>query len=181
MERPYPRDVKCLQCNKIVDKAPCRTVKYNNSFCDRGCYLKAIQRTGAIGKNRKRRVTCFNCLVCNKLCEKKMYSVGSPRYCSSKCYGKDFWRIAFGPKHWNWKGGKNTRYMAKTAPRPRPEVCEICNRKGKGRNGIVLDHNHKTMQFRGWLCSNCNTAIGLADENVEILKALIKYINENSF
>jgi hypothetical protein len=97
-----------------------------------------------------------------------------------KCWGKN--RDIKGEKHWNWKGGKDTRYIKKTAPRPRPKICEVCGQEGKRRNGIVLDHNHKTGKFRGWLCSNCNTAIGLLNEDPKRFELLIKYItnNENS-
>jgi hypothetical protein len=88
-----------------------------------------------------------------------------------------------GENHHNWKGRMDTRYLRKIAPRPKPEFCEICGQRGKKRNGITLDHDHKTGKFRGWLCSNCNTALGLVQENKETLQALIKYIeiNENPF
>jgi hypothetical protein len=82
--------------------------------------------------------------------------------------------------HWNWKGGKDARYLKKLAPRPRPKICEVCVKEGTKRNGIVLDHNHTTGKFRGWLCSNCNTAIGLAKENPQILEALVKYLNQEN-
>lgn len=81
-----------------------------------------------------------------------------------------------GSGHWNWKGGKDTRWIRKIAPRPRPELCEICKFPGKKRNGITLDHNHKTGKFRGWLCSNCNTAIGLVHESIEKLEAIKQYL-----
>jgi len=37
----------------------------------------------------------------------------------------------------------------------------------------VLDHCHTTQEFRGWLCSDCNVAIGkLGDDTQGVLKAL---------
>jgi len=59
--------------------------------------------------------------------------------------------------------------------------CPICRRgaeevKGKGgkNNGPwVLDHDHKTNKFRGWLCHTCNRGLGaFEDDPMRILKAV---------
>jgi len=42
--------------------------------------------------------------------------------------------------------------------RPKPELCE---RPGCDRPAKVLDHNHRTGQFRGWLCNGCNWTLGV--------------------
>lgn len=59
--------------------------------------------------------------------------------------------------------------------RPRPEVCEVCGRRN-GKHGIALDHCHKTGAPRGWLCYSCNTILGHAEDNPEILRKLIDYL-----
>lgn len=174
-----PRIAKCYLCKEIVDRAPCHT-KDKLNFCNRECYLKATREMKEITANWKGGNVKFNCKVCGKECEKKRYSRGKPQYCSLKCVGAENGERQSGKNHWNWKGGNDLRYLKKIAPRPRPDKCEICGDKGKKRNGIVLDHNHKTKKFRGWLCSNCNTAIGLVQENTNILKSIISYLNENS-
>lgn len=68
-------------------------------------------------------------------------------------------------------------------------VCAICNREpdhGTGRKWCV-DHCHVGGHTRGLLCSNCNTMIGLAQENTSTLLSAIDYLrkwpkpsNENS-
>jgi hypothetical protein len=55
-----------------------------------------------------------------------------------------------------------------------PEVCEICGGRGK----MCLDHCHENNVFRGWLCDDCNIAIGRVKENVDTLKAMIEYIQK---
>lgn len=50
--------------------------------------------------------------------------------------------------------------------------CEICG----GNTKIAYDHDHKTGKFRGWLCMKCNTALGLVNDDVIILKKLIDYL-----
>lgn len=119
------------------------------------------------------------CKNCNKEISSKR---SDAKYCSLKCAAIDRGINQRGSNHPNWKGGNDTRYLKKIAPRPRPEKCEVCGNYGKKRNGIVLDHNHKTNKFRGWLCSNCNTALGLLDENPKRFDLLKEYLidNENS-
>ena len=77
-----------------------------------------------------------------------------------------------GEKHWNYKGGLSPRYRIKMAPRPKPENCEVCGGKGK----IVYDHDHNTGNFRGWLCENCNFALGHIKDRLYIAESLVKYI-----
>lgn len=56
--------------------------------------------------------------------------------------------------------------------RKKPDKCEICNRGGR----ICFDHDHKNGKFRGWICYRCNLALGLMEDNVHLLKKLIKYL-----
>lgn len=56
--------------------------------------------------------------------------------------------------------------------------CSICkkDRHLGGTKGLVVDHNHKTMEVRGLLCRNCNSAIGQLYECKDILNEAIKYL-----
>lgn len=84
-------------------------------------------------------------------------------------------------KHWNWKGGNNTRTMRKTAPRPKPDNCEICGIPGiELKKGLCYEHNHKTGEFRGWVCGRCNTVMGMVDDNQETLLLIVKYLKKNA-
>lgn len=81
-----------------------------------------------------------------------------------------------GENHHNWKGGRSSHYIVKTAPRPKPKQCEICGRGGR----IVFDHCHKSGKFRGWICSNCNSTLGFVNDNCIILAQMVNYLNENN-
>jgi hypothetical protein len=61
------------------------------------------------------------------------------------------------------------------AGRPKPERCEACGDTGNSK-GIVFDHCHKLHHFRGWLCSNCNVALGLLKDDPNRLRQLIAYL-----
>ena len=40
----------------------------------------------------------------------------------------------------------------------------------------VIDHDHDTGEFRGWLCNNCNTGLGAMGDTIEGLERAIKYL-----
>lgn len=56
--------------------------------------------------------------------------------------------------------------------------CMICGNNHKDKT-LHIDHCHNTRIVRGLLCHHCNTAIGLFNENVDIMLQAIKYLNES--
>lgn len=63
------------------------------------------------------------------------------------------------------------------AGRLKPEACEIC---GSNHWKISFDHDHKTGKFRGWICHNCNCALGYSGDNITTLKKLISYLRKHN-
>ena len=123
----------------------------------------------------------MNCLNCSEQIKSKRIRL-TTKYCSIKCSAIYRGKNQRGGNHPRWKGGVDGRFLKLQTPRPRPDKCEVCGDYGKKRNGIVLDHNHKTKTFRGWICSNCNTALGLLQEDPKRFDNLKKYLlaSENS-
>jgi hypothetical protein len=61
-----------------------------------------------------------------------------------------------------------------------PTVCEACGSKPDGRWGrLNFDHDHETGEFRGWLCRQCNIALGLVKDNAERLLSLALYLERH--
>lgn len=56
--------------------------------------------------------------------------------------------------------------------------CAICTREFSRTPHI--DHNHSTGQVRGLLCYSCNSAIGNLQEDIQILKNAIAYLESFS-
>ncbi len=47
------------------------------------------------------------------------------------------------------------------------------------KKSLSVDHCHITGNIRKLLCSNCNTSLGLLKEDIDRVKKLIEYIEEN--
>lgn len=76
------------------------------------------------------------------------------------------------------------RLLEEKAGRACPNVCDVCGRIGKvhprtGKPVLHFDHDHATNEFRGWLCFNCNAALGHVNDNTKTLEKLIEYVNNS--
>ena len=60
----------------------------------------------------------------------------------------------------------------------RPEFCEACG-DPPGKKALAFDHCHQRGHFRGWLCVNCNRALGYVRDDVNRLRKLIAYLNRH--
>lgn len=87
-------------------------------------------------------------------------------------------------KAWKKKQGK-TYYRDCVVPRiykptrKCPTNCEACGIPfASVKKGSQCDHDHATGKFRGWLCVNCNVALGYAKDSRVILQKLIDYLDK---
>jgi len=52
--------------------------------------------------------------------------------------------------------------------------CAVCRENGGRR--LSIDHDHRTGKFRGLLCTQCNSALGLFREDTNRLQEAIRYL-----
>lgn len=66
----------------------------------------------------------------------------------------------------------------KKKPKNAPFECPICAKKTIAgvTSKIVLDHNHRNGEVRGWVCDSCNTGIGRFKDDINLIKRAIKFI-----
>lgn len=70
---------------------------------------------------------------------------------------------------------KSRKSLYPVPTRSEPKLCECCGH-GCGKRAFNLDHDHATGAFRGWLCGNCNRAIGLLGDTVESVERALNYL-----
>ena len=55
--------------------------------------------------------------------------------------------------------------------------CSICGRhQSEFKKSLFVDHDHETGKVRGLLCYSCNTILGMAHDNIDLLKNTIDYL-----
>lgn len=60
-------------------------------------------------------------------------------------------------------------------------VCDICKEpESYGRATFLsVDHCHNSNTIRGLLCNNCNRAIGLLKDDIDVLENAVKYLKKH--
>lgn len=53
--------------------------------------------------------------------------------------------------------------------------CNICQVKCR----LAIDHCHNSQKVRGLLCRSCNTMLGMAKDNTDVLEKAIVYLTSN--
>ncbi len=117
--------------------------------------------------------------VCNK-CNEELPITSFCRHSGSNYYRPEC-------KQCNNKLSRIRRALKKKHGDP-PEdyICPICHRtaeevKGKGGEKCstwVIDHDHETNEFRGWLCHCCNRGVGCFHDSILILNRAINYLTK---
>ena len=54
-------------------------------------------------------------------------------------------------------------------------VCFFCKKPELDRR-LSVDHNHKTDKIRSLLCRQCNFLVGHVENNIDLVKQILKYI-----
>jgi hypothetical protein len=164
----------------------CRTARNNNKsreyyFRHKGGHAKGspewnearselLRQKWAAGEMKFKPRSCRCC--------GETFTPASPpqRYCSPEC------------KH---AGIASKRYGVPAAELHRMldeqgNVCAICGEAKKGwaktslrRDALVIDHCHNSGRVRGFLCGDCNTALGRFNDDPARLRAALAYLERD--
>ena len=119
------------------------------------------------------RQTCnYGCIECSK---------GRQRTPSGREYKRHYEKT---PKHRDWRRSDRA-FKAKHAPPPLEKDCPPRPADGRCQNPgcrkaalLVMDHDHQTGKFRGWLCKNCNYGIGLFGDTIDGVRGILEYLEQ---
>jgi hypothetical protein len=118
--------------------------------------------------------------ICNKCCRSlpraKFCTASGGTYLRSEC--RDCEKAA---------NRIRTHLKKSVIPPSADYTCPICKKNeeqlqgtgGKKSGTWCCDHNHENGMFRGWLCHNCNRAIGTMNDDIERLLAAVEYLKRN--
>lgn len=71
-----------------------------------------------------------------------------------------------------------TRYkLKKENINLKTEFCDCC---GKKEEKLAIDHDHATKEFRGWICQNCNTSLGIFKDDINLLNKVKEYLKNGN-
>jgi predicted nucleic acid-binding Zn ribbon protein len=111
-----------------------------------------------------------------RYCEKEFQPTApSQLYCCDKC-------TEHGVIQRHYKKSYGLKYKEVIAMREKQDnVCAICKTSGfmmndRVKSALNVDHDHKTGLVRGMLCHNCNRALGLFQDDIEIIQSAIDYL-----
>lgn len=58
--------------------------------------------------------------------------------------------------------------------------CAICEKTNQDNYRLQIDHDHKTGEVRGLLCSRCNKALQLILDSADIARRMVGYLTKDA-
>ena len=134
-------------------------------------------------KNKSGKRTILVCKNCGQEFSELNIKIrqGKGFFCSRKCYQEYRKKNSKDSKYLNRLYQKKTKYNLseseyKSLFVQQDNKCAICGNEFNAQLKGFVDHNHATGAVRGLLCTKCNTLLGMANDNIEILNNAIEYI-----
>ncbi len=159
-DRPPPQGFKSCSCPPPIYS---RTHKVC-SRCQQALTLDCFYRADGLGNPRHR---CKRCTDEENL----KWQKDNPE--KHKLLSVRRSKNSHARERFGMEGEEYRRILASFGP-----VCGICGHPEtrKNRQGLSLDHCHKTKIIRGALCGRCNSMIGFARDSHELLERAAAYL-----
>lgn len=113
-----------------------------------------------------------HCLICGAAA--KVNRIGKS-FCSRNCRRKNDRRT----DKYRAKLLLKRQLRAEIVQKLQDGKCAICGDLMSGKS-MHHDHDHKTGEWRGWLCHWCNTGIGMFRDDISRLRNAISYLQKYS-
>ena len=115
-----------------------------------------------------------SCKACTKINWDKWVNNNKEHYQKVKKQGQDL--LHHNHKKYERRGITKAQYDV--VFETQRGLCAICQKPPKDKQSLAMDHNHQTNEFRGLLCKECNRALGLFGDNIDVLTNAVTYLKE---
>ena len=175
---------QCTKCKKTKPLEQFAKNKGNksgiHSWCKQCMSDKVLEyRGGRVFKPLMRTATHKQCRICEQM---KPYSEYSGNRKQQESYCSECKKF-MGTERVLKKYGLNVDSYMRIYEN-QGGVCMICKNPEKDGKRLSVDHDHTCCSgasscgrcIRGLLCSRCNRALGVVNDNIDLMKAMIQYL-----
>lgn len=129
------------------------------------------------------RLSTVRSLMQHKLGRPVEYAEGPLKICGACKEAKPrteeyFWRVNTGFHHACRNCSAPPKFYMSKAEKTKLTSTKPCSVCGTTKN-LKIDHCHDAHKFRGVLCMQCNFAVGLMDDNPELLERAAAYLRKS--
>jgi hypothetical protein len=177
-------DLTCLVCNRSYQpKRLTGTNKYCSGDCARAGQVMGLskKRNPIVPVGETKECTkCHRVLDLSEFTPRKARSnrpVSHCRRCAAEYASTKHARAL--AAEWRYQKRYGTTSDAVHAEYERlGGNCAICSEPLE-REQLHVDHDHATGKFRGILCAKCNSGLGMFRDDVDFLRAAIRYLEQS--
>ena len=145
----------CKNCNAEKELSEFRFIRKNKNGTD-------LHKSHCNDCTRKQQLQRYHNLTNDKKTERRQKSI--------ETLGKDYFKRYKLNRYYNLTLEEfNQMYEDQNGK------CFLCERVILGKE-VKVDHDHKTGKVRKLLCHNCNTSLGLLNEDVKLFEKCIEYL-----
>lgn len=180
----------CPYCGNRKDRRAVACVSCRNKFrntpekkCSRCGRVFPRDQFGTRPNGSGGRKSVAQCKECRSLTDKEYRASWSPeRLARSKMLAKAH-DIAHREHHKRYlriraiKAWSDNPLVVESFVSKHNGYCDICGRHHSEAGTLQVDHCHSRNQFRGMLCSKCNTGIGQLKDDPAIMLAAAEYVS----
>lgn len=168
------RDSVCKECRSCVNK------RFRDLYGANGlkqCSKCALYLKWDCFRRRKQEGKLYlnsSCKDCNKILWDKWVDKNKEHYQEIKKQSQNLLHH----KHKKYERRGITKEQYDIVFKLQEGKCAICGLPPKDNHALAMDHNHATNEFRGLLCKECNRALGLFGDNIDVLTNAVNYLKE---
>jgi predicted nucleic acid-binding Zn ribbon protein len=174
--RLYKETKHCLVCDQVFT-----AYRSTSLYCSKVC--GGISRRKRVRENNTLSIREIECQYCSKSFTQKH---PHQKFCSRSCSQMNWHYTQRGQDKRFWTTYRLRYETVEAILETQGNACAICgfSFSGARKSAVHVDHDHSCCATvptcgncnRGLICGNCNTMLGMAKDNIEILRKAADYL-----